>query len=137
VDTEVEDFLEHYGVKGQKWGVRKANKAVAKAGERAKTPDRFGNRNNQDTQRRVDRVRSVASGTASTATKARVALTVNGQEFINNSFSLQATAASRLDRDARLQRSIVSGRSRVTDRLTRLSGTDIREINLSYTPPPV
>lgn len=24
-DREIEDFLEHYGVKGQKWGVRKAN----------------------------------------------------------------------------------------------------------------
>ncbi len=29
--SDVEEFLEHYGVKGQKWGVRRANKKSAKA----------------------------------------------------------------------------------------------------------
>lgn len=38
-DIDVDDFLEHFGIKGQKWGVRKEaraqNKALNKAGRQA------------------------------------------------------------------------------------------------------
>jgi len=36
MDPEVEDFLEHFGVKGMKWGVRKERKAAERA---AMTPE--------------------------------------------------------------------------------------------------
>ncbi len=40
MDSEIEDFLEHYGVKGMKWGVRKrVSNAVTKARGGPKLPD--------------------------------------------------------------------------------------------------
>lgn len=58
---DVEDFLEHYGVKGQKWGVRRKSKRSSSSGVRGKTP---GTRtydvtkmSNKDLKRVIDRMR--------------------------------------------------------------------------------
>jgi len=40
IDEDVSDFLEHYGVKGQKWGVRNARKGRVKTSKKKKlSPD--------------------------------------------------------------------------------------------------
>ena len=54
-----ENFIEHAGKKGMKWGQRKAIDA-AKA--RSKNPYRAGNVNNPNLQRRVDVLKYVAAG---------------------------------------------------------------------------
>lgn len=129
-----QEFLDHAGVKGMKWGVRKRENAVARANQRALNPDRFGNRNTKQFQNKVDRVREVASGRGSKADKARVALnTYNlAGKLANNSFSLKDVAKSDLDKSQKQQRAIKEGRRRTEDILLRLQGVDIRELNFDY-----
>lgn len=138
-DDEIDaHFLEHFGVKGMKWGVRR-QKAVAAAKQRAKTPDRKGNRNNVKAQRRVDVVRRIASGKA-TKQDYGIAL-VNSllqQGPLGTAIEVGAgggvkgAAANRLDRAAKLQGKIGSGKKRVTDKLLRMQGVDIRELKYGY-----
>lgn len=121
-----EDFLAHYGKKGMRWGQRKA---VAKANERSKKgPDRFGNRNNKMVQRKVDRVKRVAAGKASVSDKVRFYSTISLAELALEDYSAKGVAQNRIDRAKRNQAKVASGKKRVTDKLLRLQGIDVREI---------
>lgn len=128
-DAEIDEyFLEHQGVKGMKWGVRRAEKRAAKG------PDRFGNRNNQTVQRRLDRVSRVASGTASGADKVKALLfNIPPGLVLFEGGSARGAAANMLDRGAKAQRKINSGKMNVYDTLLRMQGFDIRELDYSYT----
>ena len=122
-DEQIDAYFEHHGVKGQKWGVRKAEARAAKG------PDRFGNRNNAKAQRRVDQVKRVAQGKASLADKVNVALfKVPLQDLISEG-SLSGASQATLDRGARIQRKVNLGKKNVTDILNRLGGVDIRELS--------
>lgn len=120
--TFEEDFLAHYGKKGMKWGVRRAKARDAKG------RDRFGNRNNFNAQKRVNRIKRVASGKAGLTDKVRVGLTTSNYDYFSNQFSLKHASEQRLDRAKRAQRKIKNGKKNVTDILSRLGGVDIREI---------
>ena len=177
-DDFVDDFIEHYGVPGMKWGHRKSSSelsgvkkhlsnwenspgfqrrvnkghptaeavgrgvakitpkqrrasAVKNATDRASQQDRFGNRRTKEAQRRVDHFRAVASGKATFSDKAWVALNTSGAHFVKNNLSLKNVATSKLERDAKAQRSINAGKKRVTDKLNRLMGIDMRELNFN------
>lgn len=126
--AQIDGYLEHYGVKGMKWGQRRAAKAVAVAKVRSQKQDRFGNRNNDKAQRIIDRQKRVAKGKAGTLDKLRVLNTMTLQELGAESFSLKDASAARIERAKRTQREIKAGRKRVTDKLRRLGGYDIREL---------
>ena len=127
------NFLEHYGKKGMKWGVRKANNAKAAAKARKANPVRPGNRKNEDAQKRLDQVRRVASGKGSAADKLIVgAFKLPVQDLVLGG-GLRGGAQVNLDRSANLKKKINAGKSRTTDRMLRLGGYDIRELNYSYT----
>ena len=123
----VEDFLAHYGIKGQKWGVRRAEQRAAKG------PDRFGNRNNQSTQRRLDRLSRVASGTATGGDKVKALLfNIPPALVLLEGGSVRGAAANQLDRGAKVQRKVNSGKMNVTDTLLRMGGVDVRELDYGY-----
>ena len=127
------NFLEHYGKKGMKWGVRKANNAKAAAKARKANSVRPGNRKNEDAQKRLDQVRRVASGKGSAADKLIVgAFKLPVQDLVLGG-GLRGGAQVNLDRSANLKKKINAGKSRTTDRMLRLGGYDIRELNYSYT----
>lgn len=117
-----EEFLAHYGKKGMRWGQRRAQVRAAKG------PDRFGNRNNYNAQKNVDRLKRVASGNASIVDKARVAMTTSSYDLTSNQFSLKDAAGQRIERAKRNKRKIESGKKNVSDIMSRLGGVDIREI---------
>lgn len=128
--SEVDEFLEHYGVKGMKWGVRRAEKAKAAARVRSKDPERFGNRNNRSYQRNVDRHKAIAKGGGTLGSKAMVALSATGQEWVSNSFSVRGIAEARIDSVKTQKAQIKAGKKRVTDKLYRMQGVDLREIKV-------
>lgn len=130
-DDEIDDYFEHHGVKGMKWGQRKAQGRVDKANRRAEnSPDRLGNRNNQAFQRKVDRVKRVAGGTASKADKARAFLfDIPPGHIVKEGLSLKGGAQSILDMNKKSQKKIESGKSHTIDVLNRIGGIDVREID--------
>jgi hypothetical protein len=119
-----QNFIEHAGKKGMKWGQRKAQ------GRAAKGPDRFGNRNNFNAQKSVDRLKRVASGKASLTDKVRVGLTTSNYDYVSNQFSLKDAAGQRLERAKRTKRKVESGKKNVTDIMSRLGGVDIRDLKI-------
>lgn len=122
----LDEFLEHHGVKGQKWGVRRAEKRAAKG------PNRFGNRNTAQFQRRTDRVARVASGKASVGDQLKAGLFNVPLANIVAEGSLRGGSALTLERNARVQAKIVAGKKNATDTLLRLQGVDIRELDFSF-----
>lgn len=126
------DFLEHYGKKGMKWGVRKAASAKAGAKARSANSERFGNRNNDVAQKRLNQIRRVASGKGSAADKFIVGFAKVPMQDLIVGGGLRGGAQVNLDRSAKIQKKVKAGRARTTDKLLRVGGYDIRELNYSY-----
>lgn len=130
-DYEIDEFLEHFGVKGMKWGVRRAQRLNDQA---ASGVDKFGNRNNKSTQRRIDNVRKIASGKASAMETLRgVAFNVAPEYIVKAGFSIKGGAQEQLDAAQKVQTKIVGGKKKATDVLLRMGGNDIRTLDYSYT----
>lgn len=124
-DEAIDEYFEHHGVKGQRWGVRRAEKRAASG------PDRFGNRNNPQQQRRVDRVKRVASGKASTGDMIKAGLLQIPLADIVAELSVSGGAKRSLERSKRTQNKIMVGKKNATDILLRANGIDIRELNFN------
>jgi hypothetical protein len=122
-DEAIDAFFAHYGVKGQKWGVRRAQKRAAKG------PDRFGNRNNPSAQRRLDRVKRVADGKASVGDMIKAGLFQISTNDLVIEGSFRDAAKAQVERGKRNQNKVNQGKKVVGDMLARLSGVDVRELN--------
>lgn len=94
-----EIYLEHFGVKGQKWGVRKTRKV----------------------QNALDRTNRIAKGKASPSDKILIGLT-SGRVT-------KKSAARGLRRGAALQKRINDGDSKVQEILLKATGIRIKELN--------
>ena len=104
-----QNFIEHAGKKGMKWGQRKA---IDAAKQRSSNPYRYGNSRNPQLQRQVDVMKYVAAG--------------KGQSF---AFS-QKTAKKRLYKMRQSQAAIKNGEKRIKDKYLRANGIDLRDIRL-------
>lgn len=135
--TDLQDkaYLEHYGKKGMKWGVRRQKAAIAAAKARKTNPDRTGNRNNDKYQKTIDQYRRAASGKATkTDTLILGAFKIPVVDLIAGG-GVQGASQNILDRNQKSQRKIKAGKSRITDKLNRAGGIDVRELNFKYTEP--
>lgn len=94
---EVDDFLEHVGVKGMKWGVRR--------------------------QKRLDRLNRVAKGKSTRGERARVLLTETSNLSLGRHGGLQGAAANRAKQLAARKKRIQKGQATVKD-LLALHGAD-------------
>lgn len=123
-DEQIDEYFEHHGVKGQKWGVRRA------ALRSAKGPNRFGNRNNPQVQRKIDRVHRVAKGKGSTGDMIKAGLFDVPLVDIVAELSLSGGAQRSLERVKRHQDKVKAGKNNIADMLNRLGGVDVRELKV-------
>lgn len=90
------EFLEHFGTKGMKWGVRK--------------------------ERRLDRAKRVASGNAGRADVARFIMTDTSKASVKRNKGIQGAAASRVRELEGRKARIEMGRATVKDYLALHGG---------------
>lgn len=95
------EFLEHYGVKGQKWGTRRTRRV----------------------QGHLDRVAKVRDGTASKGEKVRVGLA--------SGIVTSKGASRALKRGAMVKSMVDDGEARATDLLLKLQGIRISDLDYS------
>lgn len=98
-DTERQEYLEHYGVKGMRWGVRSTRRL----------------------QKRLDRTKRVRDGSATTGDKLKTA-------YVQGVYT-QKGAARVLKRGAKYQAKIVEGDKKVREMLLLAGGIRIRDLN--------
>ncbi len=99
VDEDI--YLEHFGVKGMKWGIRRTSRL----------------------QRDIDVMKKVADGTASNKEARRVGL--------GNSSRAKKSAANSIRRGASLQEKINKGERGVTNALLKASGIRMQDLDYS------
>lgn len=131
-----ENYVEHYGVQGMKWGVRRrANKAnVASLQGKGLTKRQAKNTNRY--QNRVDAQRMAATGRQG---KVGVLKQLNNRAISNLSLSLgtmvrhplstKKAANLQLKKNKDIQKKIGNGEKRVTAALLRLQGVSIKDID--------
>jgi hypothetical protein len=110
-------FLEHHGVKGQKWGVRRKQARIGRQIKRQ--------------QRSVDVLRRVAEGKGRFRDKAAVGLQTSLLDLVNEG-NLQGVAQDRLDRQQRIQKDISRGKRKVRALLLKSYGIHVSELNYKY-----
>lgn len=100
-DQEVEDFIEHFGVRGQKWGVRR--------------------------NRRANNLVKVGTGNASRSAKIRAGVTTSPLDLIRGR-GFKGGAARRGERQISRNARVKSGESSVKDKLVYYGGTKYQDI---------
>lgn len=107
------DFLEHYGVKGMRWGVRKKE-----------TGQNFVTRG---IQKRVDRTQKIADGTATKRDKVVSAL--------DTTIVTKKGAARSLRRLKAFQKQVEDGDARVQNMLLRMQGVNVSALRIQDNSP--
>ena len=108
--------LDHAGVKGMKWGQRKARIQAKRTGRQQKV---------------IDRHRRVAAGGGSARDKATVALGTSGHRLIKGK-GLQGGAQLTLKAAEAQKQKVISGEKKVQDILLRkVYGMNVRDLNYS------
>ncbi len=119
------EFLEHFGVKGMKWGVRRVNSDG--------NARNLGNRNNDRAQKLFDRISRVASGNASKRDKLITGLyNVNVTDLVRAKGSVQGASKLVLDRATKNQAKIANGKNKVNDILAKVYGVNVSQLDFSY-----
>lgn len=135
-DQEVEDFLEHFGVKGMRWGLRReANKSnVARLQNKGLTKRQAKNTNRY--QNRVDAQRMTAKRMAGKAN----ALQQLNNHMISNTMlspstalrhplSSKKAAVLQLKKNQAVQTKIKKGESKVNSFFLKAQGISIKDID--------
>lgn len=108
----VDQFLEHHGVKGQKWGVRKTRRI-----------------HNQ--QVRVDRFRRAEAGKATGTDKFILSMFRIPVVTLVSEGGVSGASEAILNRERRRKQKIVAGEAKVRDILLRAQGVDVRTLNFA------
>ncbi len=107
-----DEFLEHYGKKGMKWGERRTARFQTK---------------------KLDPARRVASGTGSKRDQRLARYETRTIMDVVRRRSVQETSRRALDQTAALQTRIAAGERRVTGFLINSGGINIANLDYSYT----
>lgn len=131
-----ENALEHYGVQGMKWGVRRATNKANVSALREKGLSRRTAKKTNRYQNRVDAQRMAATGRNG---KVGVLKQLKNRAVSNQMLSLRTVArhplstkkaaTMQLQRNQKTQARIANGEKRVTATLLKLGGVSIKDIN--------
>lgn len=133
---ELEEFLEHYGVQGMKWGQRKAANKANVARLRKKGLSKRKAKNTNRYQNNIDAQRMVA---AKRNGEVNVLRRLNNRAISNQMLSLRTiakhplstekAAQTQLKKNIETQSKIANGEKKATAALLRFQGISIADIN--------
>lgn len=134
VDEEV--YLEHYGVQGMKWGVRREANKTNVATLRAKGLTRRQAKNTNRAQNSIDKQRMAASGRQGKVhvlkqlrNRAASNQMLNLSTIVKHPLSTQKAAQLQLEKNKVTQAKIANGQKRVKSRLLKMQGVSIKDLN--------
>lgn len=138
MEVEKDEYLEHYGVQGMKWGVRKATNKERRSELREKGLSRRQAKGTVRYQNRVDKQRMAATGRQGKVGALKQLnnrmvsnMMLSGTTALRHPLSTQKAATRQLEKNTDLQRKIGEGKKRVTATLIKLQGVSIKDIDYS------
>jgi hypothetical protein len=137
----VDDYLEHYGKKGMKWGVR--NRSVTSAGftqkriaggYKSSKTGKAVSRNTVATQKNLDKLKVVASGKSNKTLKrgiARgIASGVSIQNLIEGKGNVEKAAQIQVNKGAAFQKKSNAGEAKLRSAMLKYTmGINVSELN--------
>lgn len=131
-------YLEHYGVQGMKWGVRRRMNKASVANLRGKGLSRRQAKNTVRYQNRVDAMKMAATGRRG---KTSIYKQLNNRAIANQQLSfraaikgrgkIKAASAAQLKMNQTMQAKVLAGKKPVTSALLKVGGISIKNINYS------
>jgi len=103
-------YLEHFGKKGMKWGVRQTRKA----------------------QGRVDQFKRVAEGKGTGRDRRAVKAQTNFRDRKKSKGGIENAAKKRLDSLANSQAKMAVGKNKVSNMLMKLEGINMKDLDFSH-----
>lgn len=134
----LEEFLSHYGVIGQKWGVRRASNKAARAKLMSKGLSKRQAKGTVRAQNIIDRQRAAAFQTRGEIGVRQMLrsrgisnMNLSLSTIVRHPLSTRNAARTQLQRNTVLQSRIANGEKRVTASLLRLRGVSIADLSFN------
>ncbi len=136
MEIDVNEFLEHYGVQGMKWGQRRASNKASVASLRSKGLSKRQAKGTTRYQNKVDAQRMTAMGRQGKVNALKQLQNrgtsntmLSPSTILRNPLSSKKAAKNQLEKNKVLQQKIGRGEKKVTATLIKLGGVSIKDIN--------
>lgn len=131
-----DDFLEHYGVQGMKWGVRRATNKANVQRLRDSGLSKRQAKNTNRAQNAIDKQRMTATGRQGKVglvkqARNRVASSqmLSLGTIVRHPLSSKKAAIRQLQKNKEKQQKILNGEARVTAALAKFNGISVKDLN--------
>ena len=132
----IQNYLEHYGKKGMKWGVRSnvTTAGFSKAGAFKSYKNKSGKRVSRNTvrlQKQIDAYKAVAGGAKDFKTKYKAARGISLLQITQAKGSLQKASATKINKGAEFQKKSNAGEAKVRTAMLKF-GAQVRVSDLKF-----
>ena len=134
--NNVDDYLEHYGKKGMRWGVRSnvTTAGYSKAGIGRSYRNKSGKRVTKptvNTQKVIDAQKAVAGGEKGFKVKYKASMGITVPQLLKAKGSIQKASKTRIDKGAEFQKKSNAGQAKIRTNLARVLGLQVSELNFN------